>query len=384
MAKLGNEKINIAGDKPQPLSGSSQADQTGKADADSGDLITAESNEQQTPAPRRRPQRDPAQVAAGERERQLRLENKPDPNPIIGLPEDNDLPDNLPETEAETETETTDTEAPEGDGFDEDLYVRAKAVGLGRDEIDEHTKAGRLNRIVDRLEQHNFFKQRSEKAPKTEPKPEVKEPEFDEQAFMTKYGITDKNDELLLSAKRGFAAEAKANKLEVRMQELESRDEQRTRDSRRVEIDNAFSSKAMLDKYGDLFGGEVTMSDLEADSREARMRNAIVSEAIAASKLDSELERPLKTRRQYLIEAADSLYGSVLNREDTVKEKVKTDVQGRMHDRRGLYLKKSNARTTPAEPETGDAAALKNIREKMGLKPESEADYNAVTESLLP
>ena len=139
------------------------------------------------------------------------------------------------------------------------------------------------------------------------------------------------------------------------------------------------------------FGGKVAVADLEEDSREAEARNAVFFRAKVEYQRDQQRGRRPKTERQYLDEAADALYGHVINREpptESVKAKseVTKDSAGRLHDRNGLFLKKPAGRTSPPEPTTGDDAARKTIREtfqKHGLPTENQADIAAVKDGLL-
>lgn len=343
-------------------------------------LVSSDDDTQDTPPLKRRVPRDPVQVSA-ERTRQTQsAENKPDPMPLLD-PDIESLPDNDGEPTAETEGDPGDEDVggeAGADSFDEDLYVRARSVGLTREEIVDFQKTdGRLQRIVDRLEDSRAARQpRRETAPKVEPKPEKT---FDEKAVMEAYGITDKNDPLLKEMRESFE---ERQTLAKRVAEMEERDLERGREAFALRLDGHFSCKAMIDKYGDLFGGEQTTEDL-GDSREAAARDAILERAKFDARRDREHGRRPKSERQYILEAADSLYGMVANRVKVTNEKKGQDTTQQLRDRSGQFIKRPDGRKVPQAPETGDDAAKRNIREKLNLKPEDGTANRIVEESLL-
>lgn len=349
-------------------------------------LVAPDSNTQETPPLRnqnRRPQRDPLQVAAENARRAQAAEGKTEPDPFIDAGLD-DLEDNDPGDEQPAEEETVGGEAntpnAETDTFDEELYARARAVGYTQEEINDFVKVdGRLERMVGRLEQ--VRESRRPQPQQTQPKPEPKPQEtFNEKALMDQLGITDPNDPIINEFRDNFK---ERQSMKQRLEDMEQRDRERNAAAFLDRLDSHFRSTTFTDKFGEMFGGSRSRAELSedgaVDSREVAVRDAIIDRARLQAQRDMSRGLRPKSERVYLLEAADDLYGHLVQ----PKTNATPDKDGRLRDRRGLFVKRSDSHKVPEAPETGDHAARKVIRDKLGLKPESDSAAKFVEESLL-
>lgn len=358
-----NDAVNVP--EPAPIVEASAVNDTGMAEPPDLPNDTPEPRDEQPRAfSQRRHRPEPEARAAEAKVEEIPfLDPEPEPEPEA----------QKPEPEAQTAEATNEAE-PATDDFDEDLYARARAAGLDRSEIEQFSqKPGRLQRMIEKIEAR---REPAQKPVEKRTEPEKKRPQFNEAAVMEKYGITEKDDPLLEELRAGFNAR---HELAERLEAMEQRALQRDREQFAVRIDNHFTSKEMLDRFGDVLGGSQSRDEL-GDSREGAARDAILERAKFDARQDYEKGRRPKSERQYLLEAADSLYGHILHRR--VRDDGHEDKANKLRDRQDMLLRRPDGRNAPRLPEMGDEAAKANLR-KYGVRADDTVLFQEVSDSLL-